>query len=90
MVIEKNKLTELLQKKYVRVTFTKTNGAQRKMTCTLHEDVVVPYEPKTERKRDKKENDNLVVVWDVEKSAFRSFKLDSVINYEVLEEGYEL
>jgi predicted DNA-binding transcriptional regulator YafY len=30
------------------------------------------------------------VVWDVEKSAFRSFKLDSVINYEVLEEGYEL
>lgn len=90
MVIDKNKLIETLRKKYVNVTFTKTDGSQRKMTCTLHEDVVKPYEPKTEKKKQKKDDPNLVAVWDVEKDAFRSFKLDSVIDYQVLEEGYEL
>jgi hypothetical protein len=90
MFITKNKLTELLKKKYVRVTFTKVDGSERKMTCTLHKDAVKAYETKTEKKTPKKDNPNLIAVWDVEKDSFRSFKLDSVKDYQVLEEGYEL
>jgi F0F1-type ATP synthase gamma subunit len=90
MLINKDKLTELLKNKYVKVTFTKLDGSERKMTCTLHEDVVKPYEAKTEKKKQKKEDSNLIAVWDVEKDAFRSFKLDALTDYQVLEEGYEL
>ena len=58
------------------------------MKCTLLADMVPIYEKKTERT--KPENENALAVWDLEKDAFRSFKLDSVIDYSVVEEGYEL
>ena len=58
------------------------------MKCTLLSDLVPVYEKKTERIRPEKEE--TLAVWDLEKEAFRSFKVDSVIEYSVLEEGYEL
>lgn len=60
----------------VLVTFTKADGSERTMRCTLQEGVVVPHEKKTDRV--KETNDNIVPVWDLEKSAWRSFKFDSI------------
>lgn len=60
----------------VLVTFTKADGTERTMRCTLQEGVVVPHEKKTERV--KEVNENIVPVWDLEKSAWRSFKFDSI------------
>ena len=60
----------------VVVTFTKADGTERTMRCTLQEGVVVPHEKKTERIKEAKEN--LVAVWDLEKSAWRSFKFDAI------------
>jgi len=60
----------------VVVTFTKVDGTERTMRCTLQEGVVVPHEKKTERVKEAKEN--LVAVWDLEKSAWRSFKFDAI------------
>ena len=60
----------------VVVTFTKADGTERTMRCTLQEGVVVPHEKKTERVKEAKEN--LVAVWDLEKSAWRSFKFDAI------------
>lgn len=60
----------------VLVTFTKADGTERTMRCTLQEGVVVPHEKKTERV--KESNDNIVPVWDLEKSAWRSFKFDAI------------
>lgn len=56
------------------VTFTKANGEERVMKCTLNEDIVPPFEVKGTKKK----NDDVVSVWDLEKAAWRSFRVDSV------------
>jgi hypothetical protein len=60
----------------VHVVFTKADGTERTMKCTLQEGVVVPHENKTERV--KEPNPDVLAVWDLDKSAWRSFKLASV------------
>lgn len=60
----------------VDVAFTKTDGTHRTMRCTLKEGVVVPYENKTDRTR--AENTDVLRVWDLDKQAWRGFRLDSV------------
>ena len=88
MTANKDTLKDLLKRKIVQITFKKKDGTERVMKCTLQEDLVPIYEKKTERV--KKQNDETLAVWDLEKDSFRSFKLDSVIDYRTLEEGYEL
>jgi hypothetical protein len=69
-------LADMMRDQMVVVTFEKRDGTQRVMKCTLQENVVVPYETKTDRKKEK--NDDVLAVWDLEASAWRSFKLDSI------------
>jgi hypothetical protein len=88
MTTTKNTLKDLLKRKILKITFKKKDGTERTMNCTLLEDMVPLYEKKTERV--KKDNENVLAVWDLDKEAFRSFKLDSLIEYQVLQEGYEL
>ena len=88
MQITKQELKDLLKRKVVQITFKKKDGTERVMKCTLQEDLVPIYEKKTERV--KKLNEETLAVWDLEKDSFRSFKVDSVIDYRALEEGYEL
>jgi hypothetical protein len=87
-MITKEEIKDLLKRKIVNVKFKKKDGSERTMKCTLLSDLVPVYEKKTERTRP--ENEGALAVWDLEKEAFRSFKVDSVIDYQVLEEGYEL
>jgi len=87
-MITKEEIKDLLKRKIVNVKFKKKDGSERTMKCTLLSDLVPVYEKKTERTRP--ENEGALAVWDLEKEAFRSFKIDSVIDYQVLEEGYEL
>lgn len=84
----KQHLQTLLKKHIVEIKFNKKDGSERLMKCTLLEDIVPKYEKKTERS--KKPNDNMLSVWDIERDGFRSFKLDSLISYQAIEEGYEL
>lgn len=58
------------------ITFVKSNGEERKMRCTLAEDVVPQYEKKTEKVKTK--NDDVLPVWDLDKQEWRSFRLDSI------------
>jgi hypothetical protein len=88
MKITKQILKDLLKHKIIQITFKKKDGTERVMKCTLQEDLVPIYEKKTERV--KKQNDETLAVWDLEKDSFRSFKLDSLIDYQIIEEGYEL
>ena len=60
----------------VTVIFTKNDGTERTMNCTLQEGVVVPHKNKTDKT--KVENDEGLAVWDIDKSAWRSFRLDSI------------
>lgn len=66
----------------VVITFTKSDGTERTMRCTLQEGVVVPHEKKTERVKEVAEN--VVPVWDLEKGAWRSFKFDAIKHVNTL------
>jgi len=60
----------------VYVSFTKKDGTLREMRCTLNEEIVPKYEKTTETER--KKNDEVMAVFDLDKSEWRSFRLDSV------------
>lgn len=73
-------LKGILREQTVRVKFLKADGSERVLHCTLKEGVAIPHTKTTER--EKKQNDNVMPVWDVENNAWRSFRLDSVISIE--------
>jgi len=63
-----------------KVDFTKIDGEHRLMTCTLRSDILPTL---TESKKEPKIGSTLSV-WDVEKSAWRSFRLNQVNAIEIL------
>ena len=69
-------LIGLLKTNKVQVIFTKSDGTERTMNCTLREDIVVPYEKKTEKV--KQTNEDVLPVWDLDNNAWRSFKLSTI------------
>lgn len=73
-----NLLKTMLRSSIVEVSFTKADGTERVMKCTLQSDMITPSEKKTERT--KPVNEEILNVWDVEKDAWRSFRLDAVTN----------
>lgn len=83
-MIDKNELTKILKEKVVTVTFKKKDETVRKMICTLSKEYLPESEPLAEGevKKSKKENPNTLPVWDLEKLAWRSFRVDSVVEYE--------
>ena len=80
----KEDLIKLLKEKVVTIRFKKKDDSIRKMVCTLSEDYLPEPEPLAEGevKRIKKENPNTLPVWDLEKLAWRSFRVDSVVECE--------
>ena len=62
------------------VTFIKVNGERRKMHCTLDPRYIpAAMDPKhLDEQHAKKENEDVVVVWDLQKGGWRSFRVDSV------------
>jgi hypothetical protein len=69
-------LKELLKQNVVEVTFIKRDGSERHMRCTLQDELIGI---RTYSKR--KEPDDMVTVWDLEKQAWRSFRTDSILSY---------
>jgi len=73
-------LVSILQNSVALVTFIKKNGELRKMKCTLISETL-PDLVGTKRKK----NYDVLPVWDLEKNAWRSFRIDSVKEVEVLD-----
>ncbi len=88
-MITKEKLKELLQQNVLEIKFKKIDGSERIMNCSLIQEIIPISENKTPKKA-KPENENVLAVWDLEKDAFRSFRVDSLIGYSIFKEGYEL
>jgi hypothetical protein len=64
----------------VTITFTKKDGTERVMECTTNTDLV-PQEPIVESieiKKEKKANEEVMPVYDLEAKGWRSFRWDSV------------
>ena len=76
MELPRGTLIEFLQKDIVEVDFTKVDGAPRRMNCTLDKERIPVQNITSESNR--KKNPDVLVVWDLDKSAWRSFRFDSV------------
>lgn len=73
-------LSDILKTHEMFITFQKKDGSERKMLATLKSDVIPAYEKKTER--EKKVNESILSVFDLDKEQWRSFRLDSIIELE--------
>jgi hypothetical protein len=81
-MIDRFELKQILEKSVATVVFTKVNGEQRKMKCTL----LSEYIPKSDvagkqlimETLTKEENPSTLRVWDVENNGWRSFRMDSI------------
>ncbi len=65
-----------LQKRVCRVIFTKVNGEERDMMCTLIEKVLPPMKG-TERQK----NEQVIRAYDTLKGEFRSFRVENVLSF---------
>lgn len=73
---EKLNFKELLKSNIVEVEFTKINGEQRVMNCTLLES----YLPPTDSTKSKSQ-DNSLAVWDIDKNGWRSFRYENITSF---------
>ena len=76
-------LLDVLHAGYTTITFTKVDGTERVMVCTLRSDLLpdelpaaVPKDPADAKIR--KENLNVMRVFDTEKNGWRSFRINSI------------
>lgn len=83
MTMTRSEMIEQLLTRDCRVIFTKVDGEERDMVCTLQESVLPAAkqaDPLTQKKV-RAVNEETVVAWDVKKEAFRSFRVDNVISF---------
>ncbi len=73
-------LRGLLRSENVTLTFTKKDGTERKMVCTLAESKI-PSE-KSPKNTGKAQSEESMAVFDLEKQDWRSFRFDSVKKIE--------
>ena len=65
------------------VTFTKVNGDNRVMTCTLREDLVPPVASHADDYGVQRTLD-VIRVWDTNALGWRSFRVDNVSNFMIV------
>jgi len=82
----REELYNLLKNEIVEVTFTKLNGDERKMPCTLIESFLPPAkkDDAITQKKVREISDKVVAAWAVESNGFRSFRYDNVTAIEVV------
>ena len=78
-MIDQSKVYIELKSREVKIEFTKKDGTQRSMLCTLNE-AVIPTEklPKSKEETGDSISSETCRVFDVEKQDWRSFRWDSV------------
>ncbi len=87
-----SELQSQLQREILEVTFTKVNGEKRIMNCTLMEGIL-PSNPTEEAKKEakKKVNEDVLSVWDIDSSGWRSFRIRNVtrVRHHALQGGFD-
>ena len=84
-MLSKIELKENLSKSIAKVIFTKSDGTLRVMNCTLLTDLL-PQKKLDENIRHipRRENDEVVSVWDLDNKGWRSFNVNSVIEVQYI------
>ena len=86
MTKKREVLVEGLKRNLMKVVFTKVNGEERTMLCTLHESVL----PEPMLSSTRKVNPDTISVWDIDANGWRSFRMDSIKEVKVVEAVKEL
>jgi hypothetical protein len=83
----RDELYSLLKNEIVEVTFTKLNGDERKMPCTLIESFLPPAkkDDAITQKKVREISDKVVAAWAVESKGFRSFRYDRVTDIQIVD-----
>lgn len=78
----KYELTTLASHGIITVSFTKVNGENRNMRCTLMPEHIVDNRVLLQEgevpKAPRPDNPDVLAVWDVDAQGWRSFRIDSV------------
>lgn len=83
-IVEYKTIKEELNKGICEVTFTKKNGEERVMPCTLDfEHIPKESHPKGTGTA-RHQSQDTIAVWCMDKEGWRSFRVDSVTNFERL------
>lgn len=77
-MMSRDEIKDILTKNVATVTFIKNDGTSREMFCTLRPDMIPNILEEDTEKKARKQNLDVLPVWDVEKNAWRSFRIDSV------------
>jgi len=76
----RSQMIRKLEKNEVQVKFRKSDKTTRTMRCTLRSDTVPYYDGKAGG-----ENKEVINVYDLEKFQWRSFRVDAVKDFKVLD-----
>jgi hypothetical protein len=68
----------VLRNERVNVCFTKADGTERWMHCTLHPDLIPASELRDDDGSTVRRSEQAQSVWDIEKQAWRSFRWDTI------------
>ena len=82
-MIDRYELKETLSNGIITVAFDKRDGSRREMRCTLKPEFLPTPVLLQEETTPRKENLDVLSVWDVEANGWRSFRLDSIISITV-------
>mgnify|MGYP003335358621 FL=1 len=77
-LMNKHELKEIIQNGVVTVVFTKKDGTERTMKCTLLPEYLPQRGQLLVESSNRKENTDVLSVWDIDVGDWRSFRLDSV------------
>ena len=79
--MNKEDIRRLALQYHIEVRFTTTSGTERKMRCTLRKEELPYDEGGVQLIVDhvRKENPNILAVWDLDKQQWRSFRINSLL-----------
>ena len=80
----KDSILSMLRQGEAEVVFTKVDGTERTMRCTLHESHLPERDPEAADKPRRIRPEGLIAVWDLEKQDWRSISIPTVISWRRL------
>lgn len=81
--MNQQEIKDALHSNVCTVTFTKVNGDERVMQCTLNEALLPAQIDVEESVQKKKPNPDVLAVYDVTAQGWRSFRWDSLKDFKV-------
>ena len=84
--MDRNVIQQALKENVVEVTFTKINGDERVMSCTLNSKLLPPAtkDATMSQKKIRELNEEVLSVWDVNAQGWRSFRVANVTRWTLV------